>query len=113
MYASFEKDENVVNPPHIPTVKKRRHSDDIINPFSKMPRKIPMRKHPAILIIRVPQGNTVSKLSWKYFDTRNRRIVPMKPPKPAKSIDLTIKSKIKNDGRSHQLKEQFKADFIA
>ena len=90
MNESFEKVEKVVNPPQIPTVKKSRHSDDIINPFSKMPRKIPIRKLPEMLIIRVPQGNTVSKLICKYLDTRNLRTVPMKPPIPANSIDLTI-----------------------
>jgi hypothetical protein len=59
--ASLENDENVVNPPQTPTVKKRRHSDDIIAPFSKIPEKIPIRKHPTMLMINVPQGNTVSK----------------------------------------------------
>jgi len=53
---SEEKVENVVKPPHNPTVKKRRRSGDIRTPFSRMPYIKPSRRHPAILTVRVPKG---------------------------------------------------------
>ena len=56
MKASFEKEENVVNPPHIPTVRNTLHSCDIKPPFSVIPKRIPIRKLPEIFTRNVPQG---------------------------------------------------------
>jgi hypothetical protein len=53
---SFVNDEKVVNPPHNPTIKKRRHSVVRIVLLSDIPVRNPMMKLPVILTSRVPNG---------------------------------------------------------
>ena len=88
--ASFEREENVVNPPQTPIVRNIRHSGDIIFPLSDMPKNMPTRKLPIILTKKVAQGKIVVQFICKYLKIKNLRIVPMKPPKPTIRIDFAI-----------------------
>jgi hypothetical protein len=88
---SLENEEKVVNPPQIPTVRKSRRSAERKSPFSEMPMMIPISRHPVILMIRVGHGKREWDDSWMNRDNENLSAVPMKPPRPAKKIDLTIK----------------------
>lgn len=53
---SLVNDEKVVNPPHIPTIKKSRHSAESNILLSEIPVKNPIIKLPAIFTARVPTG---------------------------------------------------------
>ena len=58
MKDSLENVEKVVNPPHSPTVRNKRHSGDMKLLLSEIPKKTPMRRLPSIFTKKVPQGNT-------------------------------------------------------
>jgi hypothetical protein len=49
-------EENVVNPPHKPTIRKSLHSREIRSLFSDIPVSNPIKKLPVILIRSVPTG---------------------------------------------------------
>jgi hypothetical protein len=53
---SFVNEENVVNPPHNPTIRKSLHSRDRRLLFSEKPERNPIIKLPDILTRRVPTG---------------------------------------------------------
>jgi hypothetical protein len=59
---SYEKVENVVNPPQNPAVRNNRHSAPDIFPRSLSPKISPMRKHPIIFTANVPNGNADARL---------------------------------------------------
>jgi hypothetical protein len=46
--------EEVANPPQTPTVRKIRHSGDMIFPFSERPKRIPITKLPIMFTVKVP-----------------------------------------------------------
>ena len=54
---SYEKVENVVNPPQIPVIRNNLVSGLKIFPFSARPTKAPIRKQPIRLTEKVPSGN--------------------------------------------------------
>ena len=54
---SLAKVENVVKPPHSPVVSKRHQLLSVVENLEKSPYSRPMRKQPARLTARVPQGN--------------------------------------------------------
>lgn len=53
---SFEKDENVVNPPHTPTIRNNRKSGERISLFEEIPTRKPIKKLPNTFTVSVPIG---------------------------------------------------------
>lgn len=52
---SFEKAENVVNPPKTPVARNKRHSW-VRFPLSLKPKTTPISKHPSMFTPSVPKG---------------------------------------------------------
>lgn len=95
MFSSV-KDENVVNPPQKPTTRNMRHSGETSPLRSKIPKRIPIRRHPVILTMKVPKGNADKKACCTYLLTRNLETLPRKPPAPTNMIHLNISKRTIN-----------------
>ena len=79
---SFAKVEKVVNPPQNPTVRKIRHSSEIIFVLSEIPKINPISKHPNKLTAMVPNGNDETKLFCTTLAVRYLATPPRKLPEP-------------------------------
>lgn len=76
------KDENVVNPPQNPAIKKIRKLGEIISVFAVIPIIKPMSKLPKMFTVKVPIGiDKKCNLTFS-FCTINRVTLPIKPPNP-------------------------------
>lgn len=82
---SSENDENVVNPPQIPTIKNNRRSGEMISLFAAIPAKNPMIKLPAMFTVSVPTGIDRKCTDKFSFETKYLNILPIKPPSPINS----------------------------
>ena len=83
---SSVNDENVVNPPQIPTIKNKRKLGVIISLLAEMPTIKPMIKLPKTLTVNVPNG-IENIFQYKFsFDTKNLATLPINPPKPTNKI---------------------------
>ena len=83
---SFEKVEKVVNPPQKPVVKSSRQVCTNTHLVAK-PEKSPMRKQPAMLATKVPNGQPHNQ---GRSETSQRSPPPKKLPIPTRKNDLTI-----------------------
>jgi hypothetical protein len=79
---SLAKVEKVVNPPQNPTVRKIRHSSEIIFVLSEIPKINPISKHPNKLTAMVPNGNDDTKLFCTALAVRYLATPPRKLPEP-------------------------------
>ena len=89
MRASFEKVENVVNPPHRPTVKNRDHGLPSLEVLLKIPQSNPMSKQPARFTRSVPQGKPLLT-PFMAIDIIYLAAPPRKLPQPTMSIFFMI-----------------------
>lgn len=81
MFSSV-KDENVVKPPQIPTIKNNRKFGDNNSLLEATPAKNPIIMLPNRLTINVPTGienNCTDKFKRA---TRKRNMLPINPPIP-------------------------------
>lgn len=77
---SKAKVENVVNAPRKPTIKKSLIEEDKTFFSEERDHKKPIRRHPTMLTIRVPQEKPSPSRLWAKVETRNRHSVPKAPP---------------------------------
>jgi hypothetical protein len=77
----LENAEKVVNPPRKP-VTKNNCQLRLTLPFSLNPNTSPIRKHPIILTVKVPNGNGKWILLKTNWETRYRNTPPIKLPVP-------------------------------
>ncbi len=87
--ASLENVENVVKPPHSPTVRNR--PQDVVSVALRLssPHSRPIIRHPARFTARVAHGNgTPLPIPFIASDTRYLAIPPMKLPAPTANMFL-------------------------
>ena len=85
MRASLEKVENVVNPPHRPTVRNRDHELPSLEVLLKIPQSNPMMRQPMRLTRSVPQGKPLLT-PFMAIDMRYLAAPPRKLPHPTMSM---------------------------
>lgn len=85
--ASLEKVENVVKPPHSPTVRSR--PQDVVSVALRLssPHSRPIIRHPARFTASVAHGKPFP-ISFIASDTRYLAIPPMKLPAPTANMFL-------------------------
>ncbi len=81
MFSSVN-DENVVKPPQIPTIRNNRRFADINSLLEATPAKKPIIKLPDMFTISVPKGTENNCTDKFNRAVRNRKILPINPPKP-------------------------------
>ena len=88
-----EKVENVVNPPHTPTVRNNTQALFACELLLKIPHSRPIRRHPTRFTRSVPHGNP---LLMPFIATEIRYLAapPMKLPAPTIIIFLMISDAI-------------------
>jgi hypothetical protein len=75
-------DENVVNPPQIPTIRNNLHSNDKTSLLEAIPVRKPIKKLPAMLTKRVPRGIEKKYTALFSFENKYLAMLPIKPPIP-------------------------------
>lgn len=97
---SLRKVENVVNPPHRPTVRNSFMEEPSQPPCSEQPQNRPMKKHPTTLTKKVPNGNeSIGKRFSTHLDRQQRSIPPKQLPSPTNRRFFSI-----NKGVSYYVK---------
>ena len=89
----MEKVENVVNPPHRPTVRNSDHELASLEVLLKYPQIKPIRRHPARFIKSVPQGKPLLT-PFMVIDMIYLAAPPRKLPQPAIRIFFKISGSI-------------------
>lgn len=88
--ASYENVEKVVKPPQKPTTKKGFIQSGKLRCLWNIPIRIPNRKHPKILMVKVASGKGAFHTTKKSLLIRNLQDVPINPPAPANNINFHI-----------------------
>ena len=98
--ASFEKVENVVKPPHRPTVRNRPQVVVSVALRVSMPHRRPIIRQPARFTARVAHGNGKPlPIPFIASDTRYLAAPPMKLPAPTANMFLMISMLLFVNGR--------------
>lgn len=89
---SYEKVENVVNPPQKPVINNALSLGDNIPDRLKSPVINPNKKQPKIFIVNVAKGKGAFHMTRNNRFTKKRQQVPINPPAPAMNINFHILS---------------------
>jgi hypothetical protein len=92
LYVCRLNDENVVNPPQIPTTSNccSAVAIPLFETCARRPARMPIIVEPAIFTTRVPNGNVSPKRWATRPDHQNRHILPAAPPKNTSIIANSI-----------------------
>lgn len=96
---SRAKVEKVVKPPQNPTTSRAFTLGSMRLLRLKYPIKMPIKRHPIILIVKVASGKGSFHTTVKRRLTRNRQHVPKNPPNPAINKSLNIYANLHKKSR--------------